>query len=179
MSTDVNFSSYAQQSGLVIEDREFRPTPGVAIADTLKFSGAHDCTVRRCQSWGGLENAIDLNNGCTNILIENTVLHGGDQAAIVVKGGCRDITLRRVGIDPVPSAWCDILWDDFSDQSHRQSTGLLEEVTRLDGKPVRLVCGRFSRPQIAGGNVRLCYFYSLGLILYNLGKIALRGLRIV
>jgi hypothetical protein len=179
MSADINFRSYSDLTGFAVNNCDINPDATQKWSDALKVSHCRNFQFDGGSVIGGSENAIDCNRNCDNGLFNRMRLLMGEQASIVVKGGCTDIVFADIEITPAQNAWCDVLWDDWSDQSQLPSTGLLKNVTRTDGKPVRLVVGRGVWPVIQSGNVRRCYILSFGLRCYNCGKGILRKLNLV
>lgn len=173
---DINFRSFADQDNVHLDGAVFDPSAEgedeKLIADALKFSHLTNSSFTRGRVLAELvkENAVDANRLCENVHVEDYLLVGGAQAAIVCKGGCKNMVFSRVKITPAASAWCDVLWDDYSDQSKAPSTGELIDVVRTDGKPVRVVFGRFVRPKIVGGNCKIDWVRTIGLHAYNLAK---------
>ena len=80
------------------------------------------------------------------------------------------MVFEDVCIVPHPDSLCDILIDDWSDQSRRPSELTLRRVFRQDGEPVRVVFGRFRRPLIVNGNCHIQRLSSFGLHAYVLWK---------
>ena len=167
---DVNFTSYADQVGISVSNLQVVPADPSSYDDTLKISHCISCSFTGGVVVGGRENALDLNRKCEDVTVSLLELHGGRQASIVCKGGCRGVVLRDMVISPDPKSWTDILWDDWSAQSTDPSSGVLDNVVRHDGKPVRIVFGRFRLPLVLRSKVRVLWIYSIGLHLYNLGK---------
>lgn len=156
---DRNYLSIADVDGKIIHDLRIDPSHEghnpLDFDDILKFSHARNVQAQRLFVAGGRENAIDLNRGCENVVVENTLLEAGRQASVVIKGGCRNITLRHVAITNV-TGWCDVLIGDWSDQSWEKTTEVhLLHVSRNDGQPVRVVVGHADWPEVMGGNVRI------------------------
>lgn len=158
---DKNFRSYADQSGILVADQVFDPRAAgedpAHIDDVLKLSHVTNARFLRCEvRAGGLqrENALDLNRECADVLIEGFTLESGRQNALTIKGGCTAITIKDTVIIP-GQGHCDIELGNWSDQSTAKTTRVwLINVTRSDGKPVRLRVGRADDPIILGGNVR-------------------------
>ena len=172
MKTDVNYLSIADTNGVHMENVKL-PKEGESASnydDVLKFSNAQDCSFADGYVEGGRENAVDINRNCRNILIRDTTLKGGDHCSVVIKGGSRAIDLLRVLIVPGGGHY-DIELGGWSDQS-KEKTGLvlLEHVMRTDGKPVRVAVGNAKRPMVYGGNVKVLFWWSLGLKLYVWAK---------
>ena len=170
MSKDVdnNHLSIADTSGVMLEHLSL-PKDGHSPSeydDVLKLSAATNCSVLGCHVRGGRENAIDMNRGCKNILVQDAVLVGGDHCSLVIKGGCEDITIESVLISPGGGSY-DIELGGWSDQSRKKTRRVvLRHVMRTDGQSVRVVVGNAEKPIVEGGNVRIMGLWSLGLKLY-------------
>jgi hypothetical protein len=179
---DVNFLSYADQTGLTVRGLDVAapyPATGESFDDMLKISHCTDCSFVGGTVSGGSENAVDLNRMCENISLVGLQLNGGAQASVVVKGGCTGVSFSDILINPDPRARCEFLIDDWSAQSRAPSDVSISRVTRLDGKPVRVIFGRFSRPRVVNAKVKILWISSIALHIYNLGKDALVALRLV
>lgn len=179
--SDRNYYSYADVSNVVIPRNEiFAPENPLEYDDILKFSNAKNIVGDGIVVKGGKENCIDMNRTCEGITLVNVTLVGGNQAAIVIKGGSRNIGFENVKITPSPTAWCDILIGDWSDQSNERSTQIyLGNVTRTDDQPVRVVVGRAEKPTIHEGNCKIMTAESLGLKTYWWAKFIARKLHFV
>lgn len=179
--SDHNYFSYCDVSDVEIpEGSTFQPPVSGEYDDVLKFSNAHRIKGRYLTVYGGRENCIDFNRTCADIELTGVRLINGDQAAIVIKGGTKRITLSDVLITPSRKAWCDVLIGDWSDQSNDLTTDItLNNVCRTDGKPVRVVVGRGIDPTIIGGNCRIQKRMSFGAKIYWWSKYCLRKLHIV
>lgn len=173
---DINFHSVADVDGRIIECVRFDAAEEGGnprdFDDTLKFSHARNIIARKIWVRGGKENAIDMNRECAAIRVEDAMLFGGDQCAVVIKGGSQDITLSRVTIALVePASACDIELGGWSDQSTAMTRRVtLNEVRRLDGCPVRIVLGHAERPLILGGNCRILFWRSVGMKVFWLAR---------
>jgi hypothetical protein len=171
--TDNNYASFADRDGVRASGITFDPTldglQAAAFSDILKFSNLTNSVFEGgvVVATGAKENAIDANRNCSNVRVHDFLLFGGRQAAIVCKGGCKQMVFSKVTIYPDSSAKVDVIWDDWSDQSKAPSTGSLTDVRRADGKPVRVAFGRFNRPQIVGGNCKIDWVRTAGMHVYN------------
>ena len=178
---DNNLRSYADQSGILVADQVIDPRPAgfdpATIDDVLKLSRVTNARFERIEvRAGGLqrENALDLNRQCSDVSIEACTLESGRQNAITIKGGCVAITIKDVVIIP-GAGHCDIELGNWSDQSTEKTTRVwLINVTRSDGKPVRLRVGRADHPIILGGNVKLDRLGSLLITAAWWGKYLLK-----
>ncbi|WP_404422916.1 hypothetical protein [Nibricoccus sp. IMCC34717] len=174
--SDRNFASYTGEG--VIEDRIFIPPSDSGSGrwdDVLKFSRAKYRIRGTVKAYGGLENACDINNN-SEVIVEDgatLILIGGDQAGLVVKGNSilRTEGSGRVVFIPNDQSRCDILKDDWSDQSQHSST-IEGNFERADGKALRMVWGRGSRPKILGGRAKAIWWWVIGAHVWNF----LRGL---
>lgn len=176
---DVNFTSYSDISGLDVYGIQIIPSDPEEWDDSLKISHCISCHFSTGVVVGGSENALDMNRSCSVVTVDNLELRGGDQASIVVKGGCRGILLSDLVLSPSSKAWTDILWDDWSKTGRQASFGTLKNVRRSDGKPIRVVFGRFRRPKIEDTPHRILWLSCIGLHLYNLCKDVLVGIGLV
>ncbi len=168
---DKNFASYADQAGIIVEDKIFLPNQR-GYADILKASHLEDSVFRRIvvHAEDATENAFDANRFCKRVQLLDSRLVGGKQAAIVVKGGCTEMRFDDVRIEPHPDSWCDVLWDDWSDQSQLPSSGAFRRVVRMDGKPLRVVVGRSIKPTFELCNYKILTWASIGVQINNFIK---------
>jgi hypothetical protein len=158
---DNNYRSHADIAGLVLSGEQIDPRlegkDPAEFDDLLKLSHVTNATVRGCAIRGGgaqRENALDLNRQCADVLIDGCTLESGRQNALTIKGGCVAITVKDTVIVP-GRGHCDIELGNWSDQSTARTTRVwLVNVTRSDGRPVRLRVGRADDPIVLGGNVR-------------------------
>lgn len=167
---DVNYRSIADVQDVLIENERISPIFADDFDDVLKLSNARNITVRNCVVLGGREDAVDMNRHCQNVLIEDCLVGAGKQYAFTIKGGCSRITLRNVIITPRGGS-IDIDLGNWSDQS-KEPTRLvhLHNVTRVDGKPVRVRVGNADKPTISGGNVEVLGAESFWLRVYLVWK---------
>lgn len=168
---DNNYLSFADLQDQTFTVQDLRPADSWNYDDTLKISHCQFCSFTGGKVYGGRENALDMNRECLAITVEGFFLYGGDQAAVVVKGGCRGIVIANTVIAPSRKAWCDIEFDGWSDQGSRHSTLELKNVVRNDGEPLRIVFGRFHRPTATNGTrIRVLWIPTIGLHAYNIIK---------
>lgn len=168
--SDHNYKSYADTSRIKVSGEVLHPGHPSDWDDTMKLSNLKDSIFLNGEVWGGRENAIDANRYCRNVKVWKYDLIGGDQCAIVCKGGCSQMTFSNILIEPSIKARYDIEIDGWSDQSRDTSDVTLEEIYRKDGKPVRVVFGRFVKPRIIGGNCKISWFWTILLHAYNIIK---------
>ena len=167
---DRNFISYADSEGLEILNLTVDPGPegDETYDDLLKLSHVRSASFRNLVVLGGRqkENAIDLNRGCLDVLIDGAVVQGGRQNAITIKGGCSDITLRDVTIKR-GGGNCDIELGNHSDQNFNRTRRVrLIRVRMDDGSPVRLRVGHADEPSIVDCEVERQFRASLGVKFY-------------
>jgi hypothetical protein len=170
---DRNFRSFADETnqvrvGLHIDPREEGIDPAT-VDDVLKISHCRDWRLSQFTVLaGGLqrENAIDLNRDCARVTLENGTIEAGRQNAITIKGGAEDTTLRRIVIIRA-GGHCDIELGNYSDQSRRRvRRTIIEDVSRSDGRPVRVRCGDADWPIVINSNVEILYVQSAAIKLY-------------
>ncbi len=171
---DRNFLSIADVDGYELHDCRVDPsTENIdprSFDDILKFSHARNVTASRLYVAGGRENAVDMNRECQHVRLQDSLLLGGGQCAVVIKGGCQDITLARVAL-AAPAPACDIELGGWSDQSFARTERVtLEEVSRRDGLPVRVVVGYAAPPLVQRCRVRVLFWRSLALKAYWAAK---------
>lgn len=167
--TDRNYLSIADRDGVTLEYMTITPEHEgedvYAYDDILKLSKATNFVGRKLKIIGGSENAIDMNRYCADVLIDDVHLIGGMQCGMVIKGGCRNITLRDVIFYDPEATGYDLEIGGWSDQSQAPTTDVtLDHVIRADGhSPVRVVVGNATKPRIIGGNVKILFWRSLAL----------------
>ena len=158
---DTNFLSFADRTdeiydGLNVDPRAEGKDPA-DFDDLLKISHCRGLVFSNFVVQGAgrqRENAIDLNHECSGIVLIDGTVEAGQQNAITIKGGCTATTLRRIVILR-PSKNCDIELGNHSDQSQRRTTHTYaHDVTRSDGRPVRVTVGNADWP-IATGDTQI------------------------
>ena len=102
------------------------------------------------------EQAIDMNNHCSNITFRGAVnLQEGAQNAWTIKGGCHGIHADTVTISP-GSGNCDVELGGISAQvpAEKITDVTITNLLRTDGKPaqVRVWTSRADNPIITSGN---------------------------
>lgn len=176
---DQNYRSYCDvtdvyEAGRTIDPRREGLDPA-AFDDLLKLSHVQRAMLRGFAVRGGglqRENAIDLNRECADVILDCFSVEAGRQNAVTIKGGCVRTTITHLVIERA-GGHCDIELGNWSDQSQApvRST-VLENVSRADGKLVRLRVGHAERPIIVGGNVEYLWLQSLALKVYWWAKFA-------
>lgn len=174
MSTpDRNYRSYADVSGVFLNGEDIAPPDPANWADTLKFSNARDVNVQGCTVLGSTEDCVDIMRGSHDIVISGCTMFPAGKYAFTIKGGSHDIMIVDTVIFGEGSE-TDIELGNWTavnfDKSYRI---VLDNVTRSDGKPVRVRVGHAQKPTIIGGNVKIDHFGSLLLKAYWWIKYAL------
>lgn len=171
MKPDNNFQSYAGVSDLTVVNQEYSPDDPSNIDDVLKISHSERITFIKCDinpKGGNREDGVDVMNNSKNIRFSECSV-GCGKYAFTIKGGSNFVWLDNVvihgkhGIEGV-----DIDIGNFSSTVPDDKTGIvmLDNVTRKDGKPVRVRVGWASYPVITGGNVKVLFWQSLILKAY-------------
>ncbi len=125
------------------------------------------------------EDAVDIMRFSRGISIKNALLRAG-KYAVTIKGGSRDILLQNVRIERPSQGWekVDIDLGNYSHNAQGRTTGVvLWNVTRSDGKPVRVRVGWADEPIVIGGNVEILRVQSRLLKAYVWVKLKLSGYR--
>lgn len=144
------------------------------VDDVLKFSRAGNITIRKLVvDIGGLqaENAIDMNNGCENIYIEECYVREGLFNSLTIKGGGRLVHIKHLFIYPGQTQHkrkphCDIELGGWSDQNfNRTSSITFGSVQRQDGMPVRIRVGHATKPYIYDSASKVKYQHIMSLLL--------------
>lgn len=144
--------------------------------DLLKISHCCEMTFRNldvCPEGLQREDGVDIMRFSKFIAILGGRVAAGRRYAFTIKGGSSEILLRNVQITR-PGRWVDV---DLGNYSHnadgRTGKVTLDNVTREDGKPVRVRVGWADRPQIIGGKVKVLRWQSWLLKAYVHSKRAL------
>jgi hypothetical protein len=143
--------------------------PGITIIlpdasgynDVLKFSHVVNMLVDGPTTvyTGGnqKENAIDMNNLCSNITFRAVTLQEGKENAWTIKGGCTGIHADTVTLTGPFSGECDMELGGVSAQAPTQrTTGVsMGSLDRTDGQPVRVRVwsSKADSPLVNTGNV--------------------------
>jgi hypothetical protein len=152
---DINYESYANQDGVIVEDREVSPENPLQFSDVLKFSNCTNFRVSRARIMGGKEDCIDINRGQRGLIEETTLVPIGN-FAMTIKGGfeslhLRDVVLIRQGKE------VSIDLGNWSDQAPWKMTKgvVLQGVISQDGQPVTCRVMWAQKPKVIGGNVKV------------------------
>lgn len=182
---DENYLSYADVQNDVMQSlHHLNVSPAFAeqYDDLLKISHCRNMAFRHLVVAPGgrqREDAVDIMRFSRDIAISSARLRGG-KYVVTIKGGSRDIALVDVLIER-PANGREGVDIDIGNFSHnalgRTGAVLLANVSRSDGKPVRVRVGWADEPVIVGGNVKVLRFQSLLLKAYVLVKAFLAGHR--
>jgi hypothetical protein len=163
---DRNYRSYADVTGVFLNGEDIAPPDPANWVDTLKLSNARDVNVQGCTILGAAEDCIDAMRGSHDIVISGCKLYPTGKYAVTIKGGSHDIMIvdtvifgEGKEIDLDLGGWTSVNFD-------RSSRIVLDNVTRSDGKPVRVRVGHADKPTIIGGNVKIDHSGSLLLKAY-------------
>jgi hypothetical protein len=170
--SDVNFRSVSDTTDVNIIDEVIDAPSPSQFDDILKISCALRVNVTNTtinSRGGNREDGVDIMRISEDIYFKNCEVGAGQKYAFTIKGGSSRITLQDVtitrpggGIERV-----DIDLGNFSDRDYGPTTKItLTNVTRSDGKPVRVRVGNAEAPLIIGGNVKVLILQSLALKLY-------------
>lgn len=128
------------------------PIDGTHYSAPLKFtSGLTNFTfINQDVVTGGKNAAVDVNNKCQHLEIElSRVIPRGEFVA-TSKGGAEDVLIKiesLLGHGKV----CDLITDDWSDQSHDPTKGVRYDVTAFDHSPITVIALKEPPTFIGGG----------------------------
>jgi hypothetical protein len=170
---DINYRSYADQDNFTVAGETIQADDPAAYDDILKVSHCQYAIVRDCAinlNGGNREDGVDVMRSSYAVHFNECEVGAGQLYAFTIKGGSDMISLRNVLITR-PGPWpqrVDIDIGNYSSTVPNAKTGtiLLTNVTRTDGKPVRVRVGWAARPIISGGNVKVLFWQSLALKVY-------------
>lgn len=112
---------------------------GPDYSSTLKFStGLTNFQGTFFEVFGGTDAVVDVNNLCNGVSIWVDLAHPQGQFFATVKGGSRDIFIQCNKIERGAHV-CELMLDDWSDQSHEPTANVKVNLTMLDGSPVRVI----------------------------------------
>ena len=171
---DRNYESHADVDGVIIENRLIPPQEeeeegSLYYSDSLKLSKATDVLVSSCSITGGSEDCIDMNRYCSDITVSDCILKPRGKYGITIKGGTTRVTLKNL-LFMTHGKETDIDLGNWSDQSAEPVTAVvLENITALDGKPVRvrLLWANKDTIKVVGGNVKLIVYPKLLVKIYR------------
>ncbi len=120
-------------------------------ASALKCSTAlTDARISAGVVYGGKDACVDVNNLCLNVVldVERAVPHG--QFFATIKGGSTNISLVCHEIAPGAKV-CEVITDDWSDQSHNATKGISLDLKMSDGSAVRVISLK-TKPHLVPGS---------------------------
>lgn len=159
MAGDIVFYPIASNPAPVIITGFVNPPVPLAYTDVIHASHGVDITIKDSTIQGGSEDCVDANNDSDTILIENVRVHPNGKYGFTIKGGTKNVILRNVAFETHGSE-VDIDLGNWSDQDSKNKTinVTLEDVTSLDGKPVKVRVFYAAIPTVIGGNVKLVVY---------------------
>lgn len=153
---DVNYYSIASNPSPVDLGSFLNPANPLDYSDIIHLSKGVNVTIHDVTVQGGKEDCIDMNNDSQNVLIQNVRVHPNGQYGFTIKGGTRDVVLRNVVFETHGNT-VDIDLGNWSDQDQVNKTRAvtLENVTSVDGRPVKVRVMFADNPTVIGGNVKV------------------------
>lgn len=147
------------------DDLVFAPDPNKKHSDILKFSQSVDQTLDGVTVSQGLEDAVDMNNRCRNIVLKGDFGVNGWKGlhAFTIKGGVENI--RISGLIHSRGSETDVDIGGWSDQCYNLSKNIFVDVKHSDGNPVRVRIGRATSVTLGAG-CKENKLASLGLTTY-------------
>ncbi len=178
--SEKNYQSYYRVDGDV-SDVSLEPDgaqwlPG-SWSDTAHFSGCFRQRFTNFKIFGGVEDCVDLNNGCNGLTLENFALTSGGKYCITLKGGSNDNLFTGLYIKKHGKE-VDIEIGNWSDQSHNFSKrNSFWNVHAEDKKPVTY-CYRYGcKPSFILSDVKHLWWRSIGITIYWWVKYAIKSLK--
>lgn len=157
-TTDVNYESHVNETGTVIQDRVI-PSAGVDPADysdILKFSNCTDILVQNSTILGGQEDAIDAVRGSGYEFRDLTLVPKTN--GITVKGAIDGVVIENVTFASHGTAG-DMEFGQFDNYWYvgRPPTQniTIKNVNAIDGKPVVITLWDATSPTIIDSNVKI------------------------
>jgi len=140
------------------------------FSDVVKFSHATNIHIQHLvvrTNHHQREQAIDMNRLCSNITIDVAEVDEGLENALTIKGGCTDITIGHLIIHD-GTGNCDVELGGYSAESKARTTGVKLGTVEHDGAAVRVRVGNADWPIITSGPVDKQIDASIALALYVL-----------
>lgn len=158
MGNDTNYRVFVgpDHNGTVNELGDLTPPPGTASAIKCT-TGVTGLIVRAGKVVGGHDALVDCNNKARGVEVTIDVGVPLGEFAAVIKGGCRSvaITIRNL-LNHGKVA--DVILDDWADQSHDSTGDVRLNITRADGKAVRVMAFK-AKPTFAPGSGPYTYCF--------------------
>ena len=149
---DTNLKTFAgpYDNGKTVDfgDAVFDASGG--FASGLKFTSAiADIDVTAMKVIGGHDACIDVNNSASRVHVRVEEARPLGEFAVTTKGGSFDIAVK---IDRLTAHGrvCDLITDDWSDQSHKATSGVIYDVRTDDGTPVTVIALKTKPSFVAG-----------------------------
>jgi hypothetical protein len=165
--SDINYQSYANVDGIVVENLVLSPpNQGAGFDDLFKNSHVTNSVFDGVTVNGGkqAENAMDCNNGTAGNTYRRLKLTPGVECAVLLKDGfCKntidDLEITAHGGDS------DIYIGDFSDQGGAKCTSnTFNNVRMTDGSAVRVSWTFFRAEKPRFTNSKISYQYLLSAV---------------
>lgn len=138
MNPDSNLVNIADTNG-VVQDLSATILNGSGYTGVIKYTGKQKgpVTVILGTAIAGSETVIDINNESCNLTVSAGILDmASSKYGISIKGGSCDNHIT--GTIRGRSKECEVFLDNWSDQSHRPSTGNVLNLKSENGSPIRI-----------------------------------------
>jgi hypothetical protein len=120
--------------------------------DTFKLSRCKRGSVKLGHVKGGLEDCLDVNNHCEDLVIEASLWEPRGEYLTTIKGGSRNITVR--GLVTGHGQTVDVDLGNLSDQSDDPTTDVKLDLTHVAGDPIRVRVLNAAPPILLNGGVQ-------------------------
>jgi hypothetical protein len=164
MSADVNLRSFGPQDSDTRPDFSGEDFNGAGYSDAIHCSRVDDFYPKFGTVISGDEDAADVNNECCGVGLEAKRWVLGGRLGFTAKGGSIGTTFS--GEVEGQGKECDVDLGNWSDQSHKKTTGTFLNLWRADCSPIRVRVLNADEPRIEGGGPYVYVFPSpkLGLL---------------
>lgn len=127
-------------------DNVFSPPDGAEnYSDILKFSNQQGFTILGCKVDQGKEDAVDMNRGCEDIILDGEFgIGAGGSQVITVKGGCKNIWVTGI------SHGSRIEIGNWSDQTYNYSENIVLNLRSTNGSTIKVSIGRAKNVSLQG-----------------------------
>lgn len=132
----------------VLRFEDLRPADG-GISDTLKFSWVRNLTVMVNRIVGGVEDCIDVNNRCSDLVIFAEVLEPRGRYVATIKGESENIRIYATRIEGRGKE-TDFDLGNRSEQAKGRTKDVTISVTEATHEPVRLRVMHAWEPTVKG-----------------------------
>jgi hypothetical protein len=140
-AVDLRGQSIGSESGL--------DAAGAKYASPLKFTSMLEgLELKAGKVWGGHDACVDCNNLVRDLDLVVDELHPTGQFAATIKGGAARV--RLAGNLMAHGSVCDVIYGDWSDQSHKYTEGCTLGITSGIG-PVTVIVLAGTKPELEPG----------------------------